>query len=58
MQTTIKHVMWALNPFVFAVGLSALGKGRNKKIMVHYFQQWQEVGFQLNQLKKFQLCSR
>lgn len=50
--------MWALNPFVFAVGLSALGKGRNKKIMVHYFQQWQEVGFQLNQLKKFQLCSR
>lgn len=35
--------MGGFNSFVFAVGLSALGK---KKIhIVHYFQQWQEVGF-------------
>jgi len=43
MQTTIKHLMRALNSFVFAVGLSALGK--KSKMTVHYFQQWQEVGF-------------
>lgn len=30
MQTTMKHLMGALNSFVFAVGLSALGK--KKKI--------------------------
>lgn len=35
--------MGAINSFGFAVGLSALGK--KKKKMVHYFQQWQEVGF-------------
>lgn len=42
MQTTIKHLMGALNSFVFAVGLSALGKKNNT---LPYFQQWQEVGF-------------
>lgn len=31
-QTTIKHLMSALNSFVFAVGLSALGKKNDSEL--------------------------